>query len=113
MTDLADPPVADRSDAHTEMPSLNGRKAIVTGGTTGIGRAIAVLLASEGAQVFICGRDPQHLGDARDEGAPLPIKATNRGSWPAARMLMDLGRERAKSEDEHHAFTRERYRPQS
>ena len=52
------------ADAHTEQPSLAGRKAIVTGGTTGIGRAIAVLLAAEGAQVFICGRTPAHLDDA-------------------------------------------------
>jgi 3-oxoacyl-[acyl-carrier protein] reductase len=52
------------SDAHTEMPSLQGRKAIVSGGTTGIGRAIARLLASEGAKVFVCGRDEQHLADA-------------------------------------------------
>lgn len=52
------------ADAHTEQPSLAGRKAIVTGGTTGIGRAIAVLLASEGAKVFVCGRTPAHLDDA-------------------------------------------------
>jgi NAD(P)-dependent dehydrogenase (short-subunit alcohol dehydrogenase family) len=52
------------SDAHTEQRSLAGRKAIITGGTTGIGRAIAVLLASEGAEVFICGRTPEHLEDA-------------------------------------------------
>lgn len=52
------------SDAHTAQPSLSGRRAIITGGTTGIGRAIAVLLASEGARVFICGRDAQHLEDA-------------------------------------------------
>jgi len=45
------------------MPSLDGRKAIITGGTTGIGRAIATLLASEGVDVFVCGRDPQHLQD--------------------------------------------------
>ena len=51
------------SDAHTEMPSLNGRKAVITGGTTGIGRAIAVLLASEGVEIFTCGRDEQHLKD--------------------------------------------------
>lgn len=54
----------DLSDAHTEQPSLAGRKILVTGGTTGIGRAIAVLLASEGAELFICGRDPNHLDDA-------------------------------------------------
>ncbi|MBW8754331.1 MAG: SDR family oxidoreductase [Sphingomonadales bacterium] len=52
------------ADAHTEQPSLKGRRAVVTGGTTGIGRAIAVLLASEGAKVFVCGRDKDHLGDA-------------------------------------------------
>jgi 3-oxoacyl-[acyl-carrier protein] reductase len=63
MTDLAEPPARDIADAHTAQPSLAGRKAIVTGGTTGIGRAIAVLLASEGAKVFICGRNAQHLGD--------------------------------------------------
>ena len=51
------------SDAHTEMPSLDGRKAVITGGTTGIGRAIAVLLASEGVEIFTCGRDEQHLKD--------------------------------------------------
>ena len=54
----------DRADAHTAMPSLSGKRAFVTGGTTGIGRAIAVLLASEGVKVFICGRDAAHLEDA-------------------------------------------------
>jgi 3-oxoacyl-[acyl-carrier protein] reductase len=54
----------DLSDAHTEQPSLRGRKALVTGGTTGIGRAIAVLLASEGVKVFVCGRDENHRPDA-------------------------------------------------
>lgn len=52
------------ADAHTERPALKGRRAVVTGGTTGIGRAIAVLLASEGVRVFVCGRDETHLADA-------------------------------------------------
>jgi NADP-dependent 3-hydroxy acid dehydrogenase YdfG len=52
------------SDTHTDKQSLNGKRAIITGGTTGIGRAIAVLLASEGATVDICGRTEQHLNDA-------------------------------------------------
>ena len=56
----ADP---DLRDAHTEMPSLEGRKAVITGGTTGIGRAIGVLLASEGVEIFTCGRDERHLKD--------------------------------------------------
>lgn len=54
----------DLADAHTDHPSLDGRRIVVTGGTTGIGRAIAVLLASEGAKVFVCGRDENHLADA-------------------------------------------------
>lgn len=56
--------MTDLSDAHTAMPSLKGKRVIITGGTTGIGRAIAVLLASEGARVFICGRSDAHLADA-------------------------------------------------
>jgi 3-oxoacyl-[acyl-carrier protein] reductase len=56
----------DLADAHTAKLSLRGRKAIITGGTTGIGRAIAVLLASEGVDVFICGRNQPHLYDALD-----------------------------------------------
>ena len=54
----------DGRDAHTAMMSLKGKRALVTGGTTGIGRAIANLLASEGARVFVCGRDEGHLADA-------------------------------------------------
>jgi NAD(P)-dependent dehydrogenase (short-subunit alcohol dehydrogenase family) len=61
--EVHDAPV-NLGDAHTEQPSLRGRRAVVTGGTTGIGRAIAVLLASEGAKVFVCGRDGNHLADA-------------------------------------------------
>jgi NAD(P)-dependent dehydrogenase (short-subunit alcohol dehydrogenase family) len=64
MSDLAEPPVVDRADAHTDQPSLAGRRVAITGGTTGIGRAVAVLLASEGASVFVCGRNGDHLGDA-------------------------------------------------
>ncbi|MDB5712583.1 MAG: short-chain dehydrogenase [Sphingomonas bacterium] len=56
--------MTDLADAHTEMPTLKGKRVAITGGTTGIGRAIAVLLAAEGARVFICGRNADHLGDA-------------------------------------------------
>jgi short-subunit dehydrogenase len=60
---MAEADARNLSDAHTERPSLKGRKAVITGGTTGIGRAIAVLLASEGVEIFTCGRDENHLAD--------------------------------------------------
>lgn len=56
--------MTDTTDAHTAMPSLKGKRAIISGGTTGIGRAIAVLLASEGVKVFVCGREQDHLDAA-------------------------------------------------
>lgn len=44
--------------------SLKGYRILVTGGTTGIGRATALELATSGAHVLISGTDPQHLEDA-------------------------------------------------
>jgi 3-oxoacyl-[acyl-carrier protein] reductase len=42
---------------------LGGLKAIVTGGTKGIGRAVAETLADEGVDVAICARDEQMVGE--------------------------------------------------
>jgi NAD(P)-dependent dehydrogenase (short-subunit alcohol dehydrogenase family) len=46
---------------------LSGAKAIVTGSTKGIGRAIAETLLAEGASVAICARDAEGVGRAVDE----------------------------------------------
>jgi len=47
--------------------SLSGRVALVTGGSRGIGRAIAGRLGAMGASVAICGRDAQALESAAGE----------------------------------------------
>lgn len=46
---------------------LDGKTALVTGSTSGIGRAIADRLAAEGARVVVSGRDPER-GKAVAEG---------------------------------------------
>jgi NAD(P)-dependent dehydrogenase (short-subunit alcohol dehydrogenase family) len=47
------------------MQSLGGKAAVVTGGSRGIGYAIAHALVQEGASVVITGREPSHLEQAR------------------------------------------------
>lgn len=44
--------------------SLNGKIALVTGGTSGIGLASAQALAAQGARVFITGRRQPELDTA-------------------------------------------------
>jgi len=49
---------------------LNGKRALVTGASRGLGRAIASALRAEGAQVAICARDEKRVqATAREIGA--------------------------------------------
>lgn len=46
---------------------LDGKRALVTGGSRGIGKAIARVLAGEGARVAIAARDPERLRAAAED----------------------------------------------
>lgn len=46
---------------------LRGKRAVVTGGNAGIGRAIGRMLAAEGVAVALVGRNAETLASARDE----------------------------------------------
>lgn len=61
------------------MSQLEGKTALVTGASSGIGRATALNLARNGAQVFITGRDKERLEEVartiRQEGGLASVDA--------------------------------------
>ena len=66
------------------MPELDGRIALVTGGSKGIGKAIALALAEAGADVAIAARGPEDL-----ERAAKEIEALGRRVLPVPTDIAD------------------------
>ena len=71
------------------MATLKGKNAIVTGSSRGIGRAIAVRLAREGAHVVVCARSADALngvvreitsGGGAAAALPLDLRETHAGT---------------------------------
>jgi NAD(P)-dependent dehydrogenase (short-subunit alcohol dehydrogenase family) len=75
------------------MESLRGKVAIVTGGSRGIGMAIARAVVAAGGQVAITGRDERHLSAARSTvgaagpGAVETLKADVRDAADVERVV--------------------------
>ena len=55
---------------------LKGKRAVVLGGTRGIGRAIAETFASEGANVAICARNREQIEQAVSDLTQRGVRAT-------------------------------------
>jgi NAD(P)-dependent dehydrogenase (short-subunit alcohol dehydrogenase family) len=73
---------------------LTGRVAIVTGGSRGIGKAIAAELAREGADVAVCGRNPESLEQAaealrKDTGRRILPVVADTTSWASVTALVE------------------------
>lgn len=60
------------------MTLLNDKVAIVTGGSRGIGRAVAAALLADGASVVLTGTDDARLNEARDALSVLGSGLTDR-----------------------------------
>ena len=69
--------------------SLEGRTAVVTGGSSGIGRAIAAALAGAGARTVLVARDLDRLEAAaramRADGGDVAVPAADLGTRDAVR----------------------------
>ena len=72
---------------------MGGKTILITGGTSGIGKATAVALAAMGADVVVVGRNPERGGAAVEEIEAKTVAhdpATRRRLWEISEELTGL-----------------------
>lgn len=74
----------------TDHTSLSGKRILVTGGTTGIGRALVKMLVEEGAKVLTFGRHEPELQDSLDNARGGPGEVS--GLTADSSVKEDVGR---------------------
>ena len=79
------------------MTDLQGKTALVTGSTSGIGRATAIALAARGAHVLVVGRDEQRakevVAEIEGHGGSATFKLTTLADLESARDLVEWAAE--------------------
>lgn len=77
----------------TDLFSLSGRTALITGGSSGIGNAIAGALALAGANVVLAARGPDRLQEAadrlRDSDCAVEVISADLGERDPVRRLAE------------------------
>ena len=77
------------------MVTLAGKKAVITGGTIGVGMAIARQLRDAGAEVLLTGRNERNLAFARDAlGAGVHVLRSDTASLNEIRALREQVQQR-------------------